>query len=204
MFELKDGKVILRDFIETDIEKRIYWETVETEWQSWDGPWEYERRTKKEAKAELEVYIKKMRFWVEKFRRLNSSEKRTSFQICERVSGEYIGWCNSYRINDTLTPSSTGKLCAVGIDIPEISARGKGYASAALKLFIDYLHEHGEPDIYIQTWSGNVRMINLALKLGFEEYMRKKDLRFVRGEYYDGLTFILNTEKYNKHKGVNQ
>lgn len=40
--ELKNNLVVLRDFIESDIENRIYWETTENEWQLWDAPWEYE------------------------------------------------------------------------------------------------------------------------------------------------------------------
>lgn len=40
-----NDKVILRDFKEGDIEKRIYWETSETEWQLWDAPWEYENQS---------------------------------------------------------------------------------------------------------------------------------------------------------------
>lgn len=39
MIQISDGRVILRDFKESDIEKRIYWDTVETEWQLWDAPW---------------------------------------------------------------------------------------------------------------------------------------------------------------------
>lgn len=38
--EIKNNKVILRDFIGSDINDRIYWETIETEWQLWDAPWE--------------------------------------------------------------------------------------------------------------------------------------------------------------------
>ena len=84
----------------------------------------------------------------------------------------------------------------MGIDIPAVAARGKGYAFAALKLFIGYLLENGERGIYTQTWSGNVRMIGLAEKLGFEEYRRKKGLRTMAGKPYDGLTFRLNEEKF--------
>lgn len=50
MKSLSDGKIILRDFIETDIEKRVYWETAETEWQKWDAPWEYETLSDEEKK----------------------------------------------------------------------------------------------------------------------------------------------------------
>ena len=44
--------------------------------------------------------------------------------------------------------------------------------------------------------SGNNRMIHVAEKIGFKECRRKKDLRKVRGQHYDGLTFKLDEEKF--------
>lgn len=41
-------------------------------------------------------------------------------------------------------------------------------------------------------------MIHLAEKLGFEECCRKKALRLVRGQRYDGLTFRLNVAQFYK------
>ena len=89
------------------------------------------------------------------------------------------------------------QLLAVGIDIPDSKARGKGYGAQALCMFIKYLLDKGIDDIYTQTWSGNERMIHIAEKIGFEEYRRKKEFRLVRGKKYDGLTFRLNMEKFN-------
>ncbi|MBS6195748.1 MAG: hypothetical protein KH828_09225 [Clostridiales bacterium] len=53
MITLSDHKVILRDFLISDIEKRIYWETTENEWQLWDAPWETENLTESEKEKEL-------------------------------------------------------------------------------------------------------------------------------------------------------
>ena len=47
-FTIITEDIILRDFIDTDIERRIYWEKVETEWQLWDAPWEYENLSEQE------------------------------------------------------------------------------------------------------------------------------------------------------------
>ena len=55
---------------------------------------------------------------------------------------------------------------------------------------IVYLTEHGLKDIYIQTWSGNERMIALAKKLGFVEFKRKGGIRIVNEEKYDAITYI--------------
>ena len=54
-----------------------------------------------------------------------------------------------------------------------------------------HIRARGLSALYCQTWSGNVRMINLARKLGFRECCRKPGLRRVRGAVYDGLTFEL-------------
>ena len=51
---LKDDTVLLRDFKREDIAKRIEWETEKTEWQLWDGPWEYEGLTEEQKKEELQ------------------------------------------------------------------------------------------------------------------------------------------------------
>ena len=91
---LSDEKVILRDFIESDIQTRVRWETEETEWQAWDAPWEFAALSGKEREAALAEYIEKMRGWAEKFSKMPEEEKRTGFQIVEKISGEYIGWCN--------------------------------------------------------------------------------------------------------------
>lgn len=191
--------ILLRDFIETDIDKRIYWETVETEWQQWDAPWEYEGMTDNDKKADLERYIQNMNIWVEKYKNISPEQKRYGFQIViNNKNQDYIGWCNSYSIDEDCNYSEDSGHCTIGIDIPELSARGKGFASEALCLFITYLLQHGEQEIYTQTWSGNIRMIHLAKKLGFEEYRRKKNLRLVKEVYYDGLTFRLNIDKFNE------
>ncbi|MGL5675078.1 MAG: GNAT family N-acetyltransferase [Cellulosilyticaceae bacterium] len=194
---LYNDKVVLRDFIESDIEKRIYWETVDTEWQLWDGPWEYEELNAKQKEDDLKKYIETMGKWVNIYSEMPKDVKRTSFQITlNNANSTYIGWCSSYKMNNQYEFSKEGTMRAIGIDIPDTSARNKGYATATLVLFIQYLLDQGETAIYTQTWSGNTRMIALAGKLGFEECNRKVNFRTVRGTLYDGLTFRLNLKKF--------
>lgn len=195
MLEISDSKVVLRDFKDSDIEKRIDWETKETEWQLWDAPWQYENLTKEQKEKEFKEYMENMQSWVRKYRVMSDAQERTGFQICTK-EGNYIGWCNSYFIDNEYNYSLDGSKRAIGIAIPETLQRRKGYAFHALCLFIDYIVSHGESEIYTQTWSGNERMIALATKLGFEECFRKIDFRTVRGNKYDGLTFRLNMERY--------
>ena len=190
--------IILRDFIESDIEKRIYWEKVETEWQLWDAPWEYEGLTEEEKEREFQSYVDVLHKKLEYNRNISEDEKRYSFQIMTNDDEQkYIGWVSSYDIDEDYTYTEESGYRAVGIDIPDMSARGKGYAYQALGSFIQYLLEHGDDEIYIQTWSGNERMIHIAEKMGFEECRRKVGIRSVRGEIYDGLTFKLNKDKFS-------
>ena len=193
---LHTKEIVLRDFKEADIETRIYWQTVETEWQLWDGPWEFEGLTGTERKNHLENF--KASLVKRETYSGTDGERRKRFQIDTRgTNARYIGWVASYYINehDVFTSRDTGR-CAIGIDIPDMASRGKGYAYQALSLFINYLTEHGEQEICLQTWSGNERMVHIAEKIGFEECGRKKDLRLVRGKKYDALTFRLNRGKY--------
>lgn len=188
--------IILRDFKESDIEKRIYWETVETEWQLWDAPWEYDGLSEQARQEELDSYISTMGKWVESYNNMPEDRIRYSVQI-ETKDGRYIGWCNSYDIDENCEYTTQDGYCTLGINIPDLSARGKGYSYQAWSAFIKYLRSHGINDIFTQTWSGNHRVIHIAEKIGFEEYCRKPSIRFVRGERYDGLTFRLNWEKFN-------
>lgn len=52
---IENNKVILRDFIKKDIEDIIRWETIETEWQLWDAPWESNDGFNSEEYKEKEI-----------------------------------------------------------------------------------------------------------------------------------------------------
>lgn len=198
---LETNHLILRDFKEEDIKKRIQWETVETEWKLWDGPWEYESMTEQEEEESLNAYIENMKKWVENYKVKSDKDRRYTFQIEEKsAENNYIGWASSYCITkDYSYTDDTTEKWAIGIDFPDRSARGKGYAYEALCAFIAYMKEQGESELYTQTWSGNVRMIHIAEKIGFVECCRKIDFRTVRGKKYDGLTFKLDDEKYREY-----
>lgn len=194
MITCKD--IILRDFKESDIETRVYWETTETEWQLWDAPWEYEGLTDGERACELKKYIANMHTWAEHALNLSADTRRYSFQIETSAEHKYIGWVSSYCIDDAYNYIDGDGMRAVGVAIPDQTAREHGYATQALCAFIMYLLDCGENEIYTQTWSGNMRMIGLAKKLGFEECCRKFGTRTVRGVQCDGLTFRLNKEHF--------
>ena len=175
---LKSDKVKLRHIKAEDIANYIHWTTVETEWMNWDAPWEWA-----DDNGEFLEMLK------------NSLDKEASTNrlMIETPTGEHVGAVNSYCVD-----GDRAKL-AVGIGIPPLQMRRKGFAYAALTLFMEHLFQTRDV-LYTQTWSGNIRMIALAEKLGFKEVRRLKDLRFVDGKNYDGLTFaITKTEFYQNN-----
>ncbi len=194
---LENERVILRDLIASDVEDRVRWQTAETEWLSWDAPWENDPRS---------IFYEP--FNEEQYRRacaarlahpLDEDAMRMSFQICANDGKEtHIGWCNCYYIDEEYNYTRYVARHAIGIDIPATAARRKGYATAAWTLFIRYLYAHGVTDIYTQTWSGNLRVQGLIKKLGFIEVSRKKDRHIINGEYYDALTFRLSRYAFER------
>ena len=52
---------------------------------------------------------------------------------------------------------------------------------------MDYYRSHGEDHFLIETWSGNLRMLGCARKLGFQEVKRIKAAHMVNGVPVDDL-----------------
>ena len=187
--------IVLRDEVIADIEDDIRWNTVETEWSLWDAPWE------------TEEYLRNFdpeKFREEEIKRLRKPKDvpRWGFEI-DTSDCAHIGSVSSYLIDENYRwvrakdlKEGQRAFRAVGIEISESSYWGRGLGTNALGAFIKYLLDCGEKEIYTQTWSGNERMINCALRLGFEECHREIGSRRVRGGVYDGLTFKLRREKF--------
>ena len=171
--EIRRGDIIIRDICPSDIADHVRWRTVDTEWMNWDAPW----RQPTLPPAEAERFL----------RRLAASPLpavRTRFEIA-LDTGEHIGWMNSYSLD-----AAPGGL-AIGIDIAEPRFRGGGRGERAFSAFIHYLFSAGLTRVYTETWSGNLPMIRLAGKCGFELIQRGQKDRQVRGEAYDSLLFCV-------------
>ena len=180
------NEVTLRDMLESDIEDYVRWFTVEREWENWDAPWEKEDSDEEAERISWREYY-------ESVKSLPDNILRRKFEI--EYDGKHVGWVSSYYINDGFewTREQTDRL-AVGIDICEPNAWGKGIGTNSLRAFIDYYFENGEDKLYTQTWSGNIRMIRCAQKLGFAECNRNIGSRMVNGEKFDGLTFVIKNK----------
>ena len=164
--------------IESDISDYVRWFTSETEWMDYDAPWE----------SKGSSYDEELQGWTEYYQSIKDlakDELRWKFEI--EYDGKHVGWVCAYFDLDYL--DNKENIPAIGIDIPEKSVYNHGVGTEALKQFIEYYKKHGYKHLFIQTWSGNKRMIRVIEKLGFSLYYTKKDFRVVNGQKYDALTF---------------
>ena len=163
--QIKYENIILRDMIETDIEDYVRWFTAEREWEKWDAPWEKEDTDEETERKEWTKYY-------ESVKNRPDDAYRWKFEIL--WNGKHIGWVCSYCIDENyewVGKAEEGQIVhrAVGIDICESDSWGNGIGTNALRAFMDYCLDSGACELYTQTWSGNVRMLRCAEKLGFTE-----------------------------------
>ncbi len=183
--------ISLRDMEESDIEDYVRWFTTETEWSKTDAPWE-------PVESDEETERASWRDYYESVKDLSDEPRRWRFEI--EWNGRHIGWVRSYSIDENynwIGEVREGQTVyrTIGIDICESDVWGNGIGTNALRAFIKYNLENGVDELYTQTWSGNVRMLRCAEKLGFQECGRSIGTREVNGRKYDGLTFQLKREK---------
>lgn len=197
---IKYQNIVLRDFRVSDIADEIRWNTVETEWSLWDAPWEMEEELKRfspdrHRKEELE--------WLARPR----PDHRLSLEL-DTAQGVHIGSVSTYCLDENLDfkpalkpeEDRTGQNWAVGIDICDRAYWSGGWGTQALTALLCYHLEAGYTRLYTQTWSGNLRMVGLAEKLGFRECRRLSGIRQVRGGEYDGLTFRLDLDAFRRRR----
>lgn len=171
-------KIELRNFEETDLNKIKQWYTQKNEWQLWDAPWDRVEYAEEKQKNN----------------RSNRTNNKPCFEYEIIYNGEHVGWISAYYMTDDFKYNGlfkTNKI-AIGIDIPEESVRRKGVGTRAIQKYLEYFKNLGYEKIYLQTWSGNIRMVGLAKKVGFREINRFEKIRHVRGKLYDALTFEIS------------
>jgi len=171
--EIVGQNVTIRDLAEQDLGDYHRWFFSETEWQKWDAPWE---KNDEGAQLYIDGLFKRLQ--------LGFPEPRTRFDIY--VDSAHIGWVTCYFI------AGNSDFLAVGIDIVESDFWGRGIDSEALNMWISYIFLTRKPEyLYCETWSGNERMIRLALKTGFEiieEYIKVE----TDGQEYTKIKFRIH------------
>jgi len=188
-FRLEGKKVSLRDLRDEDIKDRYKWECEDTEWKEWDEPWADHTKTPEEMKQHLEKFLEDFKETSKKIANLKD-ELRMLLEIYTE-DNKHIGWVIAYHINDNYEYTPESDKIAVGIIIPPISERNKGYGSDALLTYFAYLKEMNVSNIFLQTWSGNEPMKNVAKKIGLKLIDTKENYRNFNGKSFNGLTYKL-------------
>lgn len=91
----------------------------------------------------------------------------------------------------------------IGITIYSPDHWNGGYGTEAIKLWTSHLFEKFPqiPRLGYTTWSGNMRMIQVGLKLGMQEEARIRKARFYNGEYYDSVKLGVLREEWEAMYG---
>lgn len=192
--EIKYRDVILRDMLEADIEDWIYWNTVKIEWMDWDGP-DLDSGEPFDAEAYREECMKTLAIRRE-------GDFRNYFELAT-ADGCHIGMVSSYATGSDFQHLSWKEAkehdqfwYTLGIVICESSNWSHGLGTQALTAFCRHFLDHGKTNLRLQTWSGNIRMVRCAEKIGFREVNRFVGNRHIRGGIYDGLTFQLDLDRF--------
>lgn len=173
---------MLRDFLPSDLKDHILWQTTQTEWMQWDSPW----RTK-EDRTSPEEYAQHR---LARLKAIDEDDIRWTFELCTYPEETHIGWMNCYCIDafGGYSQKDRGRY-ALGIDVVPKEYRGLGLGTEAFELFESFLFDFGITETYTQTWSGNLRMMGLAEKLGYHIHHIKKKKYIVNGKKYDLITY---------------
>ena len=117
---------------------------------------------------------------------------RKQVVIADLATDRFIGTTNwNWRLKETNWRN-------VGIDIYDPRKWGKGLGFEALGLWTEHLFD-ALPKIVrlgVSTWSGNVRIVGLAKKLGYLEEACHRRAVIVEGEYYDSVDYGVLLEEW--------
>lgn len=198
--EVRYRDIILRDMKESDIDDWIRWYNLETEWGDWDAPDEELEPVDPETfrAQRMETLSRK---WESGFR---------NFFELDTADGHHIGMVTSYAIDEDYKWMSWQDAHAagnfrhtIGIDICDSRFWGNGLGTQAIAAFAKHFLDNGISDICLQTWSGNIRMIRAAQRIGFVECNRFLGNRQIRGSTYDSLTFRLDLDRFHRFLSEN-
>ncbi len=178
---LQSGPVILRDWAYEDLDPYAEWLQPGHRWQETDGPYEPPM-----TPVEIEEQIGRINTVIESG---DPPTPRRRLVIAlagaPTANAPIIGTVSAY------WEQQASLSLNLGICIFEPGHWGCGLGYAALGLWTQYLFNE-LPQIVrlgLRTWSGHVGMVRLAEKLGYQEEMRLRQARIVKGEYFDGIGY---------------
>jgi RimJ/RimL family protein N-acetyltransferase len=188
MLRLHGTQITLRDWQLKDLPEYHAWNQPGHGWQELDGPY-YPRATEADLLAKTDQLTPLI--LADGF-----SDPRNSLVIADAVTDHLLGQVTWY------WQGIETNWVSIGIVIFDSQAWGKGIGHEALGLWMDYLFAV-MPTIVrldLRTWSGNIGMMRLAEKLGFQLEAQFRKARIVRGLYYDGMGYGILREEWEHRR----
>ena len=182
--EIAYKDIVLRDYREADITDDIRWMNVEIDWIRADTPWApIEKVDAEQLRADMKEYIATL------------PEDALRWRLEIEYQGRHIGFVSSYLLDehfDWVPPHEVGDPMsfrrALSVAICAADMWNKGLGTQALRAFMQYYRdEAGIDEFYLETWSGNHRMMRCAEKLGFRTCHKEPGVHTVSGKKYDAL-----------------
>ncbi len=138
------------------------------------------------ARCVLPQTIESLRKWISENSTYSQKATNMSFGIWLIDANRIIGDVGLYAIN------YADSNCWMGLWIGDKSCWGKGYATEAGELILDYaFRELGMHKVIVGIYSPNKASQGVARKLGFKLVGTNKDEIFVDGHFVDGFVYEL-------------
>jgi len=154
--------------------------------------WEYEEEKQEATKCNSHFAIS------EKVTKDEFIEEWNGYEIFPNVSGILVVEADGEIIGEVDADwiDKHNNWLEVGIVIYKPKYWGGGYGSEACRLYIDHIFSNTTIHrLGATTWSGNIRMIKTAQKIGMKEEACIREVRTVDGKYYDAIKMgILRSE----------
>ena len=176
--------IVLREIELKDLAAYLYWNHPSREFHKFNGPY-YAQMDERD----LQGFVEGLR---SSLLRGEENVLRNKKVIADQETDELIGEVNWY------WKSEETAWMEVGVVIFNENYWGKGIGYSALTLWIDELFNK-RPELVrigLSTWSGNPRMMKLAVKLGLKQEAVYRKARIVGGKYYDSISFGILKEEW--------
>ncbi len=186
MIKIDGTKVILKEAVQEDIDELYYWryEEEEQEAKKWNGPYIPEPYITKEEYRNT---------WEEDYEIFPG----VPATLVIRADGKLLGTVGAYWVDKNTSWLETG------IVIYDKAYWNGGYGYEAYKRWIDFLFRStGLHRLGMSTWSGNIRMMKVAEKIGMKEEARIRKARIVDGNYFDAIKMGILREEWEESAGT--
>jgi len=180
-------RIILRDYIPTDIDSIIQW-NFHGEHLEFDAPWE-----RVNAKWTNEQIVKFKEGFLERIKQEKPVPRGNAIIAC--MDNVPIGGVNRYFQKDIKDAP------IIGIGIKQDEFLNKGLGTEALKLWLDYQFANSDCHrIGAETWSFNPRAIRIIEKIGFVHEGTTRELREWNGKRIDKLHFGMLRKEWEERQ----